>query len=386
LILTETRYAIWKAHKKKCVYTGQMIEKLDDLEIDHIIPQSVSTTELKTRTEKYNLSANFSIDSLENLLPTLSRFNKMKWKRPFDESTERFFINIAKSKKINVESELTKFREKVARFESEALKLAIKEKFDFTSPSIYETKREILYRDDLYMTHHYWNSKEKVVLNGLLPSIYDEKGSFAIEFKELPTMISLTHTEIIELLKVRKDGSIKNEIFRGSSYNDSKSFITIGTNAVHLENQLFNDFIEILDDYLSEYQKNYDEFEKFIESNGHKRMENTDYYVLLETTRDKWNTLLEYTKRFDLDKGKGKKYCFNYNGNSVVALDKDYNHIKFWLIPSQIEDTTFESFKSPDNNLNILWRIPSAQDRIRIKSGEIWTMRKTLDWLYETIG
>lgn len=72
----EIRTAIWLAHEKRDMYTSRLIENFDDLEIDHIIPKSIDSISLADKINKYQLGGNFSINSLENLVPTHKWYNR----------------------------------------------------------------------------------------------------------------------------------------------------------------------------------------------------------------------------------------------------------------------------------------------------------------------
>ncbi len=74
--------AIWYAYDRKSGYGGQPIS-FTEMEIDHIIPERVSLNpkepdEFEKWKTKYNLSDDFSIQSIENLCPSNRLFNLRK--------------------------------------------------------------------------------------------------------------------------------------------------------------------------------------------------------------------------------------------------------------------------------------------------------------------
>ena len=74
--------AIWYAYDRRSGYEGQPTS-FTEMEIDHIIPERVSLNpkdpdEFEKWKEKYNLSDDFSIQSIENLCPSTRLFNLRK--------------------------------------------------------------------------------------------------------------------------------------------------------------------------------------------------------------------------------------------------------------------------------------------------------------------
>lgn len=100
------KYAIYKAHNYRCAYTGKFLYDYSSINFDHIIPQDTTSEILQEKIKKYHLSKDFTIDSLENILPTKPYHNNNQKNRfPFSESTERFFIELAQRKKWEIEKE-----------------------------------------------------------------------------------------------------------------------------------------------------------------------------------------------------------------------------------------------------------------------------------------
>lgn len=87
------KYAIYKAHNCRCAYTGKFLYDYSSINFDHIIPQKTSPEILREKIRKYHLSEYFTIESLENILPTKPYHNNNQKNRfPFREPAERFFI------------------------------------------------------------------------------------------------------------------------------------------------------------------------------------------------------------------------------------------------------------------------------------------------------
>ena len=61
------RYAIYKAYKYRCAYTGKFLYDYSSMHLDHIIPQNTAPEVLQEKIRKYHLADDFTIDSLENI-------------------------------------------------------------------------------------------------------------------------------------------------------------------------------------------------------------------------------------------------------------------------------------------------------------------------------
>ena len=96
-----------------------------DLEIDHIIPESISLGQLTELTVALGLGDNFSIDSVTNLVPTHHSCNARKSDTLFSESGIRYYMEIWYKKQAKVSAEL-ELLEKQAANEEVLIPLAAK--------------------------------------------------------------------------------------------------------------------------------------------------------------------------------------------------------------------------------------------------------------------
>ncbi len=98
---TLVRKAIWEVHQRKSPYSSEIIA-WNELHIDHIIPVE-NSRHLTEAIARGIVDEAFDVNGLENLLPCHNHHNMRKSDNVFDEGTLRFFLNIAKQKKPEIE-------------------------------------------------------------------------------------------------------------------------------------------------------------------------------------------------------------------------------------------------------------------------------------------
>ena len=65
----DLRYAIYLAHKRRCVYTGDLLCSFSEVTIEHIIREGTPDEYFAQKKKDYGLDDSFNLNSLENLLP-----------------------------------------------------------------------------------------------------------------------------------------------------------------------------------------------------------------------------------------------------------------------------------------------------------------------------
>ena len=109
------RTAIFVSHKEKCAYCGRTIQQRD-MHVDHIIPSNMGEChDDEVKQYLFELeNAGFTVDSIENYLPSCPACNIGKNNRVFTAANLRFFHEQARAhiveilKKINVQKVETK--------------------------------------------------------------------------------------------------------------------------------------------------------------------------------------------------------------------------------------------------------------------------------------
>lgn len=100
---TQMRIAIWRAHAKKCLYCGELIN-FGELDIDHVIPETLKddSVELARIVAEFGLPSEFNLNSILNLVPAHRRCNIAKSGQLFNAATARFYLDIASRKEAAV--------------------------------------------------------------------------------------------------------------------------------------------------------------------------------------------------------------------------------------------------------------------------------------------
>ncbi|WPR71491.1 HNH endonuclease signature motif containing protein [Flavobacterium sp. NG2] len=108
-----TRSSIWSAHKNSCFYCSQTLD-WGDLQIDHIIPESLEKNPDKFEQIKTDLGLdkNFNLNAIYNLVPAHSKCNLRKSDGLFDKNATLFYLSIALKKEAKVNIEIEKLKRK----------------------------------------------------------------------------------------------------------------------------------------------------------------------------------------------------------------------------------------------------------------------------------
>lgn len=94
---TEVRRAIWEVWDKKSAYTGEPMT-WTQLHVDHVIP--ITRPELLAELQAKGLvSADFDMDGLENLLPSINFQNQGKSAKQIEEPALVYYLELARQKK-----------------------------------------------------------------------------------------------------------------------------------------------------------------------------------------------------------------------------------------------------------------------------------------------
>ncbi len=108
-----TRSSIWTANKNLCFYCSQSLD-WGDLQIDHIIPESLETNpeEFERIKTDLGLDKNFDLNAIYNLVPSHSKCNLRKSNDLFPKNTSLFYLSLALKAEAKVKIEVEKLKKK----------------------------------------------------------------------------------------------------------------------------------------------------------------------------------------------------------------------------------------------------------------------------------
>lgn len=106
---TNLRYALWRANDKRCFYCSEPIN-FAALEIDHLIPERTTDSELDELKQRLGLAACFALNSPLNLVPAHHICNNRKSGSLMEDSAIVFFTQqwSGKQQRIDLEIESRK--------------------------------------------------------------------------------------------------------------------------------------------------------------------------------------------------------------------------------------------------------------------------------------
>lgn len=200
------RFAMWVAHDRKCVYTGESLQSREVV-LDHVIPEHLidKPSELETVLKRLGLPLNFDLQHPLNLVPTYQEYNNKKHMR-VDYDEIKIGLQAARDKLVEVESIKKKLddedlvRKNLARLKTKVAKELIDPSllYDFWNDESPDFKE---------MTHVEQQpvniARSGVAAMCFLPEYPVLNGSLLLSFKHLEVrgcMITFNHTDILDLL------------------------------------------------------------------------------------------------------------------------------------------------------------------------------------------
>ena len=110
------RASIWRAYNRKCLYCGDLISRLENMEVDHIIPKKYKNRpeEFEEIKKEYELQSDFDIDAYYNREPSHKGCNVKKLDHLYLKNATLFYIEEATIKIPKIEEYEKKLRENVS--------------------------------------------------------------------------------------------------------------------------------------------------------------------------------------------------------------------------------------------------------------------------------
>ncbi|NJM74981.1 MAG: hypothetical protein HC852_03395 [Acaryochloridaceae cyanobacterium RU_4_10] len=258
------RQAIWECHNGLCFYTQKPVA-LMDMQIDHILPESIKREKL----EEYGLDQDFTLNSLENYVPSCRWANREKSNivLPHTDLALKTAKRLAPEirRKINILIQNIDF-ELVNQQSNLTFQVADKKRKNYTMNL--RMKKKNLMKNITYMITksldyilHITTEKKTVLLSAFLPRFSDSgKGSCLIVFKTLRIRncaITLGHEEILDILcsgrNTSPDLNLRKFIVCQDHHNQNIYYVQLGNVRFPLESETLQVLLEIVDDFANIY-------------------------------------------------------------------------------------------------------------------------------------
>jgi len=111
----DLRHAIWLTHNRRCVYCSEPLS-FAEVDIDHVIPETLDgKPELGKILSTLDVSPEFDLFSIKNLVPAHRRCNLAKTSNLFNEASARFFLHLADKACANVQKLVTSRKTRESR-------------------------------------------------------------------------------------------------------------------------------------------------------------------------------------------------------------------------------------------------------------------------------
>ena len=153
-------------------------------------------------------------------------------------------------------------------------------------------------------------------------------------------------------------------------------FITLKSSAFYISESEKIELCGILNDFLNEYQKAYENYKKML---GAEKFEITksNHVKLLTVTKNLWIKMMKFSHEFDFDRGKSEWHIFNQNRVSIIVQGPDSVIYNAWLNTERTE-SNYNDFLDNEETVDIVWVIPGLTE---INKPGVWNATKTYWWL-----
>lgn len=239
-----TRSSIWTAYKNLCFYCSQSLD-WGDLQIDHIIPESLENnpTELERIKNDLGLDDNFDLNAIYNLVPSHSKCNLRKSNDLFPKSTTLFYLSLSLKAEVKVKAEIEKLKKKKNKG------LIISKLQSALSANIINTEElKIILKD---AEKKDWDIKEIKLPNGIefIDEIYDIFYLNTDFSRFLDKKLMIYNDD--EYLELENDNNDKVTVSTLNEWKDAtdKGFYPMTTYAIKMSSTFtfFEEFIQVLE-------------------------------------------------------------------------------------------------------------------------------------------
>lgn len=405
------RRAMYKVYNKKCYITGEPI-KYREMQIDHIIPESLKNNEieLKKALKKYGLSNTFDLDSLYNLAPTDSYENRRKGGKQYTVAATLHYLEIASDKVQKIQEEI-KWSKKNEKFDFDSSKVksyiddidevdekkkTIEKLFDFITNDdnkFAKCNQTYVYDEKIV----YKRYTERIALEAILPQYNDCETEAVLYFKTLKLRdckIILDNkiilTELFSGINTNPELSIRGFIIDEKITTQSENIeIRLGNNSVRLSYDDVKMLCEVIDDYSEAYIKRIKDIERILQTQKFELSRRKNCYKLFEISGSEWMELIRFVRKHDVDRGFSKWHIFDAeSGGSMIKVYTNRTQEKYkegyhsiFKIERHEDTVLYPTLTS--NNYIVTWEFTEDLDKKSIEAindRENWNAAYACEW------
>lgn len=398
------RFALWKAHKCREYYYGGELD-LAELEVDHIIPQSLvkKPTEYKEYLKLMGIYEDFEVNSIFNYVPTKKYINLRKSNDLLPPGIAAIALGNARKIAKKVEEIIELFDKNIEINEVIThIKTSVKNDQDIervydmlTDDTEEFQNRKYVNKEDIFRPYQY--SMKRISLDAFLPSYIETEPSCMLLFRTLSIrgcMITLNNTQIINQLFKGIKTDPKYDL-RGFIAHPSKQggyYIQLASNRFILNKEETHELCSIIDDFTEEYMDSLIEIEKKLETINFKKTKK-GAYKLVRISCTLWRNIVHFIANNDAYTTKGewsifepnkymiKVYTNNHpmyeNGyHTIIHLEREYNRF-------------FDDYCITDDKIWLVWKphftIHADKDVNDMGQKRNWNPQNAFKWLTEEL-
>ncbi|RXZ81927.1 hypothetical protein EBB07_13055 [Paenibacillaceae bacterium] len=361
------RAALFEVYKGRCYFEGLPI-RFKDMHIDHIIPESIKSEELEKISKDLELTQDFNVNSLYNLVPCSPNANLYKNKNVYPISyLEKLILDKSIKKvaeiKIKIEQLSKEYKDdkQFIKLSARLREYDSKEKLEelynqLANEKPFEVSRVIQQMSDAYI---FQRSLPNIHLMGHLPQYPDMKGSCLITFSNLrlrDCMITLNHSQIMSVLfegaKTKLEHELRNYIIHSDVINPDIYYVDLANVRIPLERKEVEQLVEIIDDYYDYYMHEAKKIYEFFRLDIFSKCDCKNRLRLFKIDKKLWYLMLKFCRQFDYEKGDTNWHIFDTTGSSIKIYDNSKNEFRLF-VHAEIEQTDF--FISSQEQVWLVW-------------------------------
>lgn len=110
------REAIWEIYQNHCFYNKELIRHDYDLQIDHMLPESLTQEKLLEIIESYELNSDYDLNAIYNLVPACSKCNSLKTNYVPNKTTLLNNLTITRNKEPLIKEKMEQIKRDLKKF------------------------------------------------------------------------------------------------------------------------------------------------------------------------------------------------------------------------------------------------------------------------------